>query len=276
MKYCKIVIICLSLFILMMLSVQRLPLLTVETVVSSQTYNLCVLAIFKNETMNMKLWIDHYITQGVNHFYLIDNGSDDNPLNILQEYIDKNIVTYYSLPEQHKQSEHYRAVFTKENLKEKTKWLIVCDLDEFFFGTNETLSDALVQYEEYDIIYSNWLMFGSNGLIQHPKDIRIDNNTREEKLHALKKYIVKPDKIGDVDNIDIHEVHNINNEIFVNDRIHLNHYSIQSLDFFEKVKMKRGDAVYENNVRDMTYFNRYNENATFEDNLLKNIVLNGY
>jgi glycosyltransferase involved in cell wall biosynthesis len=50
-------------------------------------YYLSVLSIFKNETMNLKIWIEHYLWQGVEHFYLIDNGSDDNPLNILQEYI---------------------------------------------------------------------------------------------------------------------------------------------------------------------------------------------
>ena len=43
-----------------------------------------LLAIFKNETMGLKLWIDHYIKQGVEKFYLIDNDSTDNPLAILQ------------------------------------------------------------------------------------------------------------------------------------------------------------------------------------------------
>jgi hypothetical protein len=33
---------------------------------------LSILAIMKNEAMNLKLWIDHYIYQGVDHFYLID------------------------------------------------------------------------------------------------------------------------------------------------------------------------------------------------------------
>ena len=81
-------------------------------------YYLSVLAIFKNETMNMKVWLDHYLWQGVDHFYIIDNGSTDKPLNILQEYIDKDIVTLYSLSEKHQQSKHYQYVFDKERLKE--------------------------------------------------------------------------------------------------------------------------------------------------------------
>ena len=83
-------------------------------------YYLSVLSIFKNETMNLKLWLEHYLWQGVGHFYLIDNGSTDNPLSILQEYIDKGIITYFYLPEKYKQAEHYRYVFDKENLKKKT------------------------------------------------------------------------------------------------------------------------------------------------------------
>ena len=105
---------------------------------------LSVLAIFKNETMNLKLWIDHYLWQGVDHFYLIDNGSNDNPLSVLQEYIDKGIVSYYFLPEQYKQVEHYRFVFDKANLKKETYWLVVCDLDEFFFGVDKTLKKIYV------------------------------------------------------------------------------------------------------------------------------------
>ena len=61
-------------------------------------YFLSVLAQFKNETMNLKVWIEHYLWQGVEHFYLIDNGSTDNPLSILQEYINRGIVSYYYKP----------------------------------------------------------------------------------------------------------------------------------------------------------------------------------
>ena len=41
--------------------------------------------------MNIKVWLEHYINQGVDIFYLINNNSDDNPLDILQPYIDKGI-----------------------------------------------------------------------------------------------------------------------------------------------------------------------------------------
>ena len=124
-------------------------------------YYLSVLAILKNETMNLKMWLNHYLWQGVDHFYLIDNGSDDNPLSILQEYIDKGIVSYFYLPEQHKQLQHYRYVY--DTIKLNTKWLTICDLDEFFFGLKHPLVNTIKTLEtKYDYIVCNWKMFGSD------------------------------------------------------------------------------------------------------------------
>lgn len=41
-------------------------------------FKLSVLAIFKNETMIIEEWMNHYLNEGVEHFYLIDNGSSDD------------------------------------------------------------------------------------------------------------------------------------------------------------------------------------------------------
>ena len=98
---------------------------------------LSILAIMKNEAMNLKIWIDHYISQGVGHFYLIDNGSDDESVNIINDLIKNNYpITLHILLEKYVQVKHYRYVYDQENLKKATKWLIVADLDEFFYCKN--------------------------------------------------------------------------------------------------------------------------------------------
>jgi len=244
-------------------------------------YYLSILAIFKNETMNLKIWLEHYLWQGAEHFYLIDNGSTDNPLNILQEYIDKGIVTYYYLPERYKQMKHYAYVFDKENLKVKTKWLAVCDLDEFFYGVDKKLTTKIKSLEnQYDYILCNWQMFGSDGNIEHPEDIRTSITHREEKFHTNSKYIFKPYIIKNSSSIWIHHLINVKlNKTRIriaNNLIRLNHYPIQSIEFFTKVKMTRGDVVNHlvENVRDMNYFNAYNINANFCDETLKKLILN--
>ena len=244
-----------------------------------------LLSQFKNETLNLKVWIDHYIWQGVDKIYLIDNDSDDNPLEILQPYIDKGIVDYTFNPEKYKQVEHYKEVIKNKNIQNEAKWLIICDLDEFFYAPNKKLSDVLPDFEQYDVIYSNWKMFGSNGLKEHPDDIRKSIIMREKELNIHTKYIVKIKNI-DIDNVEVHEINshrcldwirpipenNNKNFIIENDKIKLNHYPIQSLDFFKKVKMIRGDGMTHHNVRDLTYFYDYDKNANYIDTELKEMI----
>ena len=167
---------------------------------------LCILSQFKNETMNLKVWIDHYLWQGVEKIYLIDNGSTDNPMPILQPYIDKGQVIYYDMPEKHKQEKHYQDVILQAKLQKHTEWLIICDLDEFFYGYPNKLIDTIDEFSKFDIIYSNWRMFGSDGLIEHPKDIRKSIVHRQEKLNDHTKYIFKPNKITNINHIGIHSI----------------------------------------------------------------------
>jgi hypothetical protein len=244
-------------------------------------YKLCVMAIFKNETMNLKLWLDHYLWQGVEHFYLIDNGSTDNPLNILNEYIQKGVVTYHFREEKYKQAEHYRYVFDYEKLKEKTKWLCICDLDEFIFGIEKILSKALNDFNNYDVIYTNSFFYGSDNLIEHPKDIRTAIVYRESDIINGIKYIFKPNKINSSSEIWIHWIVNPGtvqkkqmNEITQNNIIRLNHYRIQSLEYFTKIKMTRGDVSTQEsvNIRTLDYFNTYTKLSNIKDDILKNLV----
>ena len=43
-------------------------------------YKLSVGSIFKNESQGIKEWIEHYLNHGVEHFYLINDNSNDNYL----------------------------------------------------------------------------------------------------------------------------------------------------------------------------------------------------
>jgi hypothetical protein len=243
-------------------------------------YYLSVLSIFKNETMNLKIWLEHYLWQGVQHFYLIDNGSTDDPLNILQEYINKGIVSYFYLSEQHQQLKHYRYVFDKERLKEKTRWLAICDLDEFFYGVNQNLINKIQSLDSYfDYVLCNWKVFGSNGNVEHPQDIRISITQCKKDLCQETKYIFKTKIINNSYQINVHKLTDLKINKYririANKLIKLNHYQVQSLEYFTKVKMTRGDVIDQNidNIRDMNYF----FNCDYkEDNceILKKNVLN--
>lgn len=236
---------------------------------------LSILAILKNEAMNLKIWIDHYLWQGVDHFYLIDNGSDDESNAILKDLIAKGYpITLYELPEKHRQMQHYHYVYDNENLREKTKWLIIADLDEFFYCLHSTIKNELPKWETFDYISSRWRLFGSNNLDKHPADIRVGLTTREEALRPTPKYIIQPKNI-ESQHFGTHFVTGgYQRGVDLSDVFRLNHYVIQSREYYEKVKMSRGDVACSDidNVRDWNYFKKFDAQATYIDEDLKHMV----
>jgi hypothetical protein len=246
-------------------------------------YYLSVLAQFKNETMNLKLWLDHYLWQGVQHFYLIDNGSTDNPMSILNDYINKGLVSYFYRPKKASQVQNYRNIFAK-HIWIQTYWLAVVDLDEFLYGVDNKLSTKLKSLEYYNLIYCNWFVYGTSGCIKHPTDVRLSNIHRHPNIDLVNtKYIFKPLSVIHPSQLWIHWLvyPNSNRKIetgnkirVANNLIRLNHYVCQSEEFFTKVKSVRGDATHHGNKWTRDFFEIHDKPATFIDETLKNIVLN--
>jgi hypothetical protein len=245
-------------------------------------YYLSVLAQFKNETMNLKLWIDHHLWQGVQHFYLIDNGSTDNPKIILQEYIDKGIVSYFYRPKLASQVENYRNIFAKY-IWTQSYWVAVIDLDEFLYGTDYKLVSKLKTLEYYNLIYCNWFMYGTSGCIKHPTDLRLSNIHRQPNIDWNTKYIFKALSILHPSQLWLHwllyphshgKIEKGKRVRIANELIRLNHYPCQSEEFFKKVKSVRGDAAEIKHKWTKEFFDTINNPATFLDETLKNIVSN--
>ena len=98
-------------------------------------YKLAVGAIFKNESHGIKEWITHYLHHGVEHFYLINDSSTDNFMEVIKPYSDSNLITLFNVHEpyyfgrQHKLYNKYILPFVNE-----TKWLLMVDLDEYVWS----------------------------------------------------------------------------------------------------------------------------------------------
>jgi cellulose synthase/poly-beta-1,6-N-acetylglucosamine synthase-like glycosyltransferase len=56
-------------------------------------YMLVVVSMFKNENLTIGEWIEHNVSMGVEHFYLVDNGSTDDYERVLRPHVDAGIVT---------------------------------------------------------------------------------------------------------------------------------------------------------------------------------------
>ncbi len=47
-------------------------------------FDVCVMAILKDEAPNMEEWLCHHMAIGVDHFFLYDNGSTDELHEVLR------------------------------------------------------------------------------------------------------------------------------------------------------------------------------------------------
>ena len=131
-----------------------------------KNYHISICGCFKNEARFFKEWIEYHLMMGVDHFYLYNNNSDDNYQEVLQEYIDKGIVTleqYPGVPVQPGAYQHWYKTYRHE-----TDWVSFLDIDEFFVPLkHDNLKDWLKEHEKYPVLMVYWKMFGTSGLMKH-------------------------------------------------------------------------------------------------------------
>jgi hypothetical protein len=241
--------------------------------------SICLVAIFKNESHILNEFIKHYINQGIEHFFFIDNGSNDEYSDILNKF---NNITLKINPNRPFQLEHYNNYFLEAC--KKYDWVIICDLDEFIYARLQfknikeylnSLDDTISQ------VFIPWKLFGSSGFntieYKQPNNVienftkrtNYDKNTKCQGVimenndkYSFTKCIVKTkylkrmgihshdttnkNYIGADNNDDIHNnmsFYKINEDILSKSFLHLNHYAIQSYEWFMKIKATRGDAT---------------------------------
>jgi hypothetical protein len=244
--------------------------------INSAPFNkkICLLAIIKNEAMVIDEWINHYIWQGIDHFYIIDNGSTDNIKDILNPYIVNGKISYFYRGEQHRQVKHYNEIFYY-HIKNDCGWLIICDIDEYiYYRGKKVLKDYIDSLDQSKIsnIVLNWKMFGSGGHINQPASIRKSFLLRKYELDENVKSIIN---IRFTNRLDIHK-HIYSGGISINNPIELalNHYAIMSREYFAKIKMTRGDVNYNkhNNIRNWNYFDKYDYFEEYDSELCDLVI----
>ena len=209
--------------------------------------------MFKNESHALKEWIEHYIFHGVDHFYLLNDESDDNYYEILKPYIDKKIITLFDLKwdryfnRQEDIYNHYILPRIKES-----KWILICDLDEFMWSPmNIDLKHVLNMSDHLATIQVVQTLYGSNNHITQPKSIIHSFTKRRDcqygygRTHNYKYFINSTypfKKLRVHSAIPANEYDEKNRWLILYEPYYvLNHYSCQSREWFQK-KCDRTDA----------------------------------
>lgn len=261
----------------------------------NKRYNLVIVAIFKNEQDNILEWIEHYLHEGVEHFYLIDNGSTDQYHELIRPYLD--LIDLVIDAGRHQQANHYNKYYLHKVINQ-AQWVMIVDFDEFVYSqlSYATIVDYLRTLKpEIGQIHIPWKMYGSSGHIEKTEGcvrhfIR-RSNYQNDRVGAgmvgnnwiLTKAITRTSFLREMD---IHRCYMnssqpieirsdgkivdngsycvaINEQILQKSALHCNHYPIQSFEWFLAIKMSRGSAALERNdrVRTTDYYNRYDQNS---------------
>ena len=205
-----------------------------------------VMALFKDEDMNMREWLEHYTWQGADYILLLDNGSTRPFAHIVADFPNAAVLP---APLNFKQREYYSTAGREWLEARAVDLVLVADLDEFFWGEGASLKDhfvgammgeggaaqAICRYEK----------FGSNGFSAHPASLRECLTRRGEPQPEVEtdvSYFKSVVRLAALRRFEIH-FHLVEGpSVTCPPGVRYFHYKTQSREFWERVKMARGDS----------------------------------
>ena len=237
---------------------------------------LAVVVIAKNEGPYFKEWLDWHISLGVEKFYVYDNESTDETVEVLRPYIEKGIVDYTYFPGYRQQLAAYDDCLKKHRYD--TRWLAVIDMDEFIVPRkHHSIPEYLKDKEDFPVVEINWLCYGSSGLKQHTPGGMMQRFKRHSRgdhpLNNHVKSIFNPRRVYGMTGC--HEAARIDgkaadshgrrvkkswkNRLPQQDVIRINHYAVRS---YEEFIEKKGRGRASGPVRQLhdEYFHQYDLN----------------
>ncbi|WP_195155544.1 glycosyltransferase family 92 protein [Candidatus Protochlamydia phocaeensis] len=234
-------------------------------VLAEKQAKIAIGAYFRNEGPYLKEWIEYHRLIGVDHFYLWNNLSSDEYLDVLQPYIDLGIVELFDVPVEsqnfnmHLSLQSDAMVKTCRLAEGHYKWLALIDLDEFIVPIiSDRLEAILEEYEAFAGVWANWVCFGTSSIPRVPSNkLIIEMLTKRAPLnhkHNLYyKWILKPESMKDMVNIHIpvfytgfigvspekEPVKEIIAPYPCIDKLRINHYWARDEEYFYRVKAPR-------------------------------------
>lgn len=140
---------------------------------------LTVLARSKNEPF-VREWVSHYTEEGADRIVIIDDASEN--IAIYQGLPDHVSVLYPlgGLGPNKSYSEKIDRIY--QGLRQQTKWLLFCDIDEFI--TSRLRPDKTIRWELTNTFHNAhcvkvpWIMMACDGRAEDPKSVRKELFTR--------------------------------------------------------------------------------------------------
>lgn len=180
-------------------------------------YKFAICAMFKDEAPYLKEWIEYHKYLGAEHFYLYNNDSTDDFLQVLEPYIEKGIVELIDWKSTKKhgiwkiedvvfipyQLGAYNECIKKRALG-KAKWVAVIDIDEYIVPVEGkesflTLLDQEAESKTGSLLLP-WRVFGTSSVYDiQPHELLteklIQRTEDDHSWNRLFKSIHRPEAI---------------------------------------------------------------------------------
>lgn len=171
-------------------------------------HELSICALFQNDAKWLPEWIDFHQKQGVSHFWLYNNFSQDEYLSYLSPYIQSGVVELISWPIDY-QSESEWALLQEgayrdciQRGRKVTRWCAFLDTDEFLFSpTGKTVQKVLQEFVDFPGVCVHWRMYGTSHVAKIPQGSGVLNTLLYRAPddfgpHRLFKSVVQPRKVA--------------------------------------------------------------------------------
>jgi hypothetical protein len=180
-------------------------------------------ALFTNarDEKHIKEWAAHHLLIGFDHIFIFDHKSKVPITNIFKNF-DKRVVI--------KNVSHLNSGI-KMNLmnyaasigkKINVDWMIYLDADEFLIINDRFrgVKHFLNHYNHAHSLGVNWLMFGSNNLVNDPDGLILENYTKSSLLlHQHVKSFVRPKEIVNSNNPHFYNIKQRSRMFGINNRV---------------------------------------------------------
>ncbi len=162
---------------------------------------LFIAAVFKNESLFLKEWVDFHLRQGVERIYLADNFSSDQGELVLKPYLDSGQVRLQKTRSKGMNARIQAAELnyllnTISEQEGDESWVAIIDIDEFLFAPEgEPITRVLARFKSLKIgaVLINWMMFGTSNLKNlNPEKSMLEQLTMRAHVSLGEHKMVKP------------------------------------------------------------------------------------
>eukprot|EP01025_Chloroclados_australasicus_P053294 TRINITY_DN625_c1_g1_i1.p1 TRINITY_DN625_c1_g1~~TRINITY_DN625_c1_g1_i1.p1 ORF type:complete len:586 (+),score=24.89 TRINITY_DN625_c1_g1_i1:170-1927(+) len=136
----------------------------------NKRYDVSVCAIFKNEGRHLLEWISYHNLIGIQHFYLFNDYSTDEGLEILSPLVKRQLVTVLNRSDYYVLESEFnpQLAFLKycgEKFSNTSRWILSIDLDEYLVVKGENYNNNLINWlQEHPILRTE------TGAVEIPRD----------------------------------------------------------------------------------------------------------